>query len=123
MAEVASGVLRSVTAEAQSAHRVAAVAGREEFFADRENLFARPVRFSADIEVLSAGAMGARAGVTSRAHNPFHGGCMRASQAARLDALGRIQTFLDQHTDVVGTINKSTSRTTLDHAVSRTRSA
>ena len=46
---------------------------------------------------------------------------MRASQTARLDALGRIQTFLDQHADVVGTINKSTSRTTLDQAVQALR--
>jgi hypothetical protein len=42
---------------------------------------------------------------------------MRFSQAARLEALQRIQAFLDQHADVLGTTNRSTSRTTLDQAV------
>src|SRR5450759_5091963 len=42
---------------------------------------------------------------------------MTAAQKARLNALQRMQKFLDDHADALGTISKSTSRTDLDAAV------
>jgi hypothetical protein len=42
---------------------------------------------------------------------------MTAAQKARLDALQRMQKYLDDHAGVLGTISKSTSRTDLDAAV------
>ncbi|HVT41225.1 MAG TPA: hypothetical protein VHE78_19470 [Gemmatimonadaceae bacterium] len=42
---------------------------------------------------------------------------MRAQQEARLTALQRIQGFLDANADALGTVNKATSRATLDQAV------
>ena len=44
---------------------------------------------------------------------------MKKSQRARLDSLSRIQQFLDTNDAVLGTINKATSRTDLDAAVTQ----
>jgi hypothetical protein len=47
---------------------------------------------------------------------------MMKSQLARLDALRRVQTFLDDNAAALGTVSKSTSRTDLDAAVAKLQS-
>ena len=47
---------------------------------------------------------------------------MQKGQAARLDAYRRIQNWLDTRSDALGTVNKSTSRTDLDAAVTKVES-
>ena len=44
---------------------------------------------------------------------------MNKSQKARLDSLQRIRQFLDANDAALGTVNKATSRTDLDQAVTQ----